>query len=273
MEAATSAMERVRLTDSPPPEPMSFPHDDNNPDTPSHLQTEQAIDNPFIPSLPPPDEDAINTAAARIPINLQGETPTGFFAPFVIKTQAFFQAFCHLMGTFFLRLLSTLMFFLAIIAAVALELFAFYSTGTLNPWLFISCFLYSPSLIALATIREQLIARAALPLSIPINHHMSYIVAMSYLVIFLSFFFSLALPALLYWDRRINAPSVWASIAATAVFYYCMLLSEVLFAASANLERAKRFDDEERDISSADPTWITNYHTIQSTGRSRYAPI
>jgi hypothetical protein len=65
-------------------------------------------------------------------------------------------------------------------------------------------------------------------------------VTVAYLVMLVAGFLSLVHPVWMRSFNYISAQSTWIAIAGTGLFYYSILISEVLFASAINLSQARR---------------------------------
>lgn len=196
---------------------------------------------------------------------VETEGPPSIFDRFLIRVHTFFNKFCHALGAFFLRGLSTLMLLTGIIASVILQMLAYYYTGVLNGWVFLACLLYAPTLGAVAVIREEMLLNGTSRTGA--GPRMSQFVTFAYLIITVAGIASLFQPVLLHGENQISVKSMWTAIGGTAFFYYCMLISEVLFATALNVRRAKEEDEEQRRRDQQEPFWLASYNAAQG-GRS-----
>lgn len=246
MEEATSAMERVPLLPSS--------------DTAAKQTAPKAEMNdepPVIPEITSP----VLYPASEVGSSVDDPTPS-FLAPFVKRVQGVFQKFCHGLAALFLRLLSTLMLLSGIICSVILQLLAFYYTGVLNSYLLLAVLLYAPTLVAIAIIREEILLNGTSRSGTA--PRMSTFVTLAYLALTVSCVASFLLPTIMRGENLISYKSMWLSIAATAFFYYSILVSEVMFAAALNVRREKENDEEQRRREREDPTWMSNYNAVYS---------
>lgn len=188
--------------------------------------------------------------------------PPNFFDRFLIRVHTFFYKFCHALGALFLRGLSTLMLLAGIIVSVILQMLAYYYTGVLNGWVLLACLLYAPTLGAVAVIREEMLLNGISRTGA--GPRMSQFVTFAYLIITVAVVASLFQPVLLHGENQISVKSMWTAIGGTALFYYCMLISEVLFAAALNVRRAKEEDEEQRRRDQEDPFWLASYNAVQA---------
>lgn len=139
---------------------------------------------------------------------------------------------------------------------------AFYDSGVLNGNILLSTILYAPTLASAAVIREQMLVNGTGRSGT--GPKMTPIVSLSYLVIALFLLASLAHPLILAASQIITNDSMWQSIAATAFFYYCILMSEILFAAAYNIQRAKQTQLIDQTLENQDPLWLSRYQAIGS---------
>lgn len=237
MEQAAAAMEKVPVPSS------SDKADEVKPATES------------TPLLPPPSSplpEIVSIDAIEI------EGPPNLFDRFLLRVHAFFNRFCHALGAFFLRSLSTLMLLAGVVASVILQMLAYYYTGVLNPWVLVACLLYTPTLASVAVIREEMLLNGTRRTGA--GPRMSQFVTFAYLIITVAGVASLFQPVLLHGENQISVKSMWTAIGGTAFFYYCMLISEVLFATALNVRRAKEADEEERRRDREDPFWLASYN-------------
>jgi hypothetical protein len=134
-------------------------------------------------------------------------------------------------GGLFLRVLSTCVLVFGVVGAVLLDMAAFYYRGVLDAGPLVACLLYMPALAALAVIREETLrvgpsragvgaARASRPATV------------AYLALLIAAAASLAHPLWLRGRHSLSVRSLWTAWTATGLFYYSLLVSEVLFAAA-----------------------------------------
>ena len=242
MEQATAAMDKVPV---PPRSPAS------DAVTPSTETT------PLI-SPPPPlaDHPGARDAAAG-----DGDGDGGFFDRFLARVHGVFSRFCHSLGTFLLRVISTLMVPAGVILSVQAQMLAYYYTGVLNPWVLLACVLFAPTLAAFAFIRAELNFNG--PGRAGAGRRMSQYVTLAYLVMTVCGVASLMQPLVLHGENKITGKSMWTALGGVALFYYCMLVSEVLYAAALIYDRAKELDDELRRRDRDDPFWLTSYNATR----------
>eukprot|EP00177_Eucheuma_denticulatum_P004212 GFKZ01007633.1.p1 GENE.GFKZ01007633.1~~GFKZ01007633.1.p1 ORF type:complete len:242 (+),score=28.45 GFKZ01007633.1:427-1152(+) len=238
MEGAAAAMEKVPLTQNSTDEINS-----------NHLPSDPT----GSPEMVPPPEYA---EIGAVPT----EGPPSIFDRFLLRVHKFFYRLCHVLGAFFLRALSTCMLFAGIIGAVIVQVLAYYYTGVLNPWVFIACALYAPTLASVAVIREEMLINGTGRSGI--SPRMSQFVTFAYLVMTVCAGASLFQPLVLHGENQISVKSFWTAIGGTCLFYYCMLMSEVLFGAALSLQKAKLEDEEQRRREQEDPGWMSNYNSI-----------
>lgn len=239
-EQATAAMEKVPLTEA---SQENHENPTSNPTQSSNKRTNVA---------PSPDYAEIGV--------MPTEGPSNMFERFLFRVHKFFYRFCHVLGAFFLHVLSVAMLLAGIVAAVIVQVLAYYYTGVLNVWVLVACLLYAPTLGCVALIREEMLLHGTSQSGI--GPRMSQFVTFAYLIMVISALASVFQPLLLHGENRISVKSFWTAIGGTSLFYYCMLISEVLFAASLNLKKAKIEDEEQRRREREDPRWMTNYNSI-----------
>lgn len=240
-EHAAAAMEKVPLTEA------SNDHS-QHPTSPTSSSSSQQP----VKVVAPPDYAEVGALPTHGPPNM--------FDRFLFHVHKFFSRFCHMLGSIFLRILSILMLLVGIIGGVIVQVLAYYYTGVLNLWVLAACVLYAPTLGSVAMIREEMLLHGTGGSGT--GPRMSQFVTFAYLVMTLSAGASLFQPLMLHGENRISVKSFWTAIGGTLLFYYCMLISEVLFAASLNLRRAKMEDEEQRRRDREDPRWMTNYNSI-----------
>lgn len=242
MEVAAAAMEKVPLV------PQSSDEIDETPPDPSLL------DPTAPPVVPPPSDSEIGALATEGPPNL--------FDRFLLRVHSLFYRLCHVLGHLCLRMLSTFMLLSGIIGSVVFNLRAYYYTGVLNPWLFLACVFMAPTLASVAVIREEMLLYGTSRTGT--GPRMSQFVSFAYLIMMICAFASLLQPLILHGEGEISGQSFWLAWAAVVMFYYSLLVSEVLFASALNLRRAKLEDDETRRREREDPSWMVNYNAIHS---------
>lgn len=235
MEHATAAMEKVPLTTSADAEP--------------------AAEAPI--ALEAPDDDTPSEVAHQV----EAEGPPSIFDRFLLRVHSVFYRFCHSLGAFFLWALAHAMLLAGVVAAVILQLLAYYYTGVLNPWVLLACLFYAPTLGSVAVIREEMRLNGTSRSGV--GPRMSQFVTFAYLVLTVAGLASLFQPLALHGDNQISVKSMWTSIGGTALFYYCVLISEVLFAAALNVKRSNEYDEELRRRDEEDPAWM-RYHAIEA---------
>ena len=233
MDKATSAMENVPLTGTPPVTPT------------------------------PPD--IASDTASNIGSVISDETPRAL-RPFIKRVHGFFNGFCHLLGAFFLRFLSTIMLLTGIVVGVIVQMLAFYYTGVLNYNVIVATAFYAPALVAMALIRAEMLVNGTSRSGA--GPRMTPLVSIAYLLITLFSICSLVQPLALRADAVISSRSMWQSIAGTAFFYYCLLISEILFAAAYNVRKAKEADLEAKRREGMDPAWVAQYDAIRNDERA-----
>lgn len=239
-EQAAAAMEKV---------PLSEASEDTDENPTSNPNQSSIKPNNVVP---PPDYAEIGAMPTEGSPNL--------FDRFLFQVHKFFYRVCHMLGAFFLHVLSVAMLLAGIIAAVIVQVLAYYYTGVLNLWVLVACLLYAPTLGSVALIREEMLLHGTSRSGT--GPRMSQFVTFAYLVMTVSALASVFQPLVLHGENRISVKSFWTAIGGTALFYYCMLISEVLFAASLNLKKAKMEDEEQRRREREDPRWMTNYNSF-----------
>lgn len=240
MEQAAAAMEKVPV-----------PSQSTDADQVKPTQTEET---PLLPSATEELPEIVEIVEID---GVETEGPPNIFDRFLLRVHGFFYRFCHALGAFFLRALSTLMLLAGVIVSVVLQMLAYYYTGVLNGWVLLACLLYTPTLASVAVIREEMLLGGTSRTGT--GPKMSQFVTFGYLIITVAGVSSLFQPVLLHGENQISVKSMWTAIGGTAFFYYCMLISEVLFAAALNVRRAKEADEEERRREREDPFWMSTY--------------
>jgi hypothetical protein len=147
---------------------------------------------------------------------------------------------CHTFGAVFMRALSTFVLLFGLVGTVVLQMTAFYYLGVLNPHPLISTLLYVPSLAAFAVLRSELQKLGTSTMSAIGPPRESHPVTIAYLVMATAGFLSLVHPLWMRTFGYISAQSTWLAISGTALFYYSLLISEVLFASAINLSQARK---------------------------------
>lgn len=135
----------------------------------------------------------------------------------------------------------------------------------LNPWVLLACLLYAPTLGAVAVIREEMLLNGLSRSGT--GPRMSQFVTFAYLILTVAGCASLFQPLVLHGENQISFKSMWVAIGGTAFFYYCMLISEVLFGASLNIRRSDMLSEEERQRE-REPRWMANYLATQAARES-----
>lgn len=238
METAEAAMEKVPLLQS---------------EDGIEKQTKAPDASAAAKPLAPPEEP--------VPYDAMMTDRPSFFDRFLLKVHSFFSRFCHVLGSLFLRMLSTVMLLTGIICGVILQLVAYYYTGVLNVWVLLACLFYAPTLVALAVIREEMLLHGVSRSGT--GPQMSQFVTFAYLILMVSGMASVLEPLVLHGEHEISAKSMWVSIAGTAAFYYCLLVSEVLFGASLNI-RSAHLHEEAAARDAAEPRWMARYLATQA---------
>jgi hypothetical protein len=151
-----------------------------------------------------------------------------------------FGSACHTFGAVFLRALSTFVLVFGLIGTVVLQMTAFYYLGVLNPHPLISTLLYVPSLAAFAVLRSELQKLGTSTVSAIGPPRESHPVTIAYLVMATVGCLSVVHPLWMRMFGYISAQSTWLALFGTALFYYSLLISEVLFASAINLSQARR---------------------------------
>lgn len=180
---------------------------------------------------------AENNQFADVRASRRVSNPVG--SRFLDAASRFFARACHSIGFIFLRVLSTFMLVTGLVGTVVLTLWAYYYLGVLNPHPLIATLLYIPSLIALSVLREEMLTFGTNDETGMGPSRESHAVAMSYISIMVASFFSLVHPIWMRSNNYIAARSMWTAIGATALFYYSLLMSEVLYASALNVRRSR----------------------------------
>lgn len=217
METATAAMQRVVLTGTP-----------SQSDEGTGIAAGTSILSGALPALSGVSDAAQNAA-------------TGAMA----RVSRFFHWVCYTVGYYLLRLLSTLNLLGAILAGVSLQIIAYYYRGLINAGPLICAALYAPGLAAMAVVREAMLlyGRSQSGYSPQRNR----IVTLAYLAMTVSFVLVFAQPIVMRWTRMISSRSMWISVGGSALFYYSLLISEVLFASALSLDQARKEEARAKD--------------------------
>jgi len=210
---------------------------------------------------PPPATETTYYAASTSSDNAQGPLER-----FLERLHRISSQFCHKLGGFFLRALSSVMLLVGIVAAVMVQTLAYYYTGVLNGGVLVACALYAPALAAMSVLREELLAVGSSVSGT--GPYRTRLVTLAYLVLSVCGFASLCQPLVMHGDGVISVKSMWTGIGGSVFFYYCLLISEVLFAAAHNVSAGRDEDAEGRRREAEDPLWYTQYESMEA-GRSR----
>ncbi|CAN8061861.1 unnamed protein product [Agarophyton chilense] len=172
-----------------------------------------------------------------------------------------FSYFCHKLGAYFLRFLSFAMLHCGIVCAGIFQLLAFYYTGVLNLYVLLACALYAPALIAVSIIREEIVQNGTSRSGA--GPRLTHEVAIAYLLLTLFGVSSVLQPLFMHADNVISYKSMWLSLGGTAIFYYCVLISQVLYASASNVHRARLRDEQLERERANQPFWITRYESLR----------
>lgn len=140
----------------------------------------------------------------------------------------------HRIGYTMFRTLSTLNLIAAVVCGVFSQVFAYYFRGALAIEPLITALIYAPALGSMAVIRETLRSRGTSTSGFSPERSGRVLIAYGLLVG--SLFAAVAQPILSRWTNGISEISMWLAIGGTFLFFYCLLISEVLFAAAVNLK-------------------------------------
>ncbi|PXF46862.1 hypothetical protein BWQ96_03391 [Gracilariopsis chorda] len=187
------------------------------------------------------------------------------------RVHAVFSVLCRSLGYLFLRMLSIIMLHCGIIGAGVLQMLAFYYTGVLNSHVLLACLLYAPALCAISVIREEIVLNGT-------SHsgagpRITQEVAVAYLILSIAGISSVLHPLFMHAENMISYKSMWTSIGATTFYYYCLLISEVLFASASNVQRSRDREEELERQRANQPFWITRYEAIHSKDNDDEAAV
>lgn len=247
MDEAKSAMERVPLMAD------SSANDAAMPDMPSRAGDDEPL-----------SETEFSSQNER-------NTNPSLLDRIVDRVHAVFSVFCRALGYLFLRILSIIMLHCGIIGAGILQMLAFYYTGVLNSHVLFACLLYAPALCAISVIREEIVLNGTSRSGA--GPRITQEVAVAYLVLSIAGISSVLQPLFLHAENMISYKSMWTSIGATAFCYYCLLISEVLFASASNVQRSRDRDEELERQRANQPYWITRYEAIHSKDNDGEASV
>lgn len=153
-------------------------------------------------------------------------------------------------GYWMFRVLSTLNLVSAVLVGVFSQIFAYYYQGALAVQPLIAALFFVPALGAMAVLRENLGSGGTTDSGIsPVR---SRTVLLAYGAMLVSIVLSFAQPTLARVTNTLSIPSMWLAILGSALFFYCLLISEVLFAAAVNLKRISKIKDSDDAAVSAD---------------------
>lgn len=155
----------------------------------------------------------------------------------------------HRIGYTTFRILSTLNLFLAVFVGIFAQILAYYYNGALNIQPFIATLLYAPALAAMAVLRENAVVSGTSASGVGVAR--SRATLFSYLALLISAVLSIVQPVTERWaDSGISGTSMWTALGGSFLFFYALLISEVLFAAAINLKNVSYTakDDGTRDV-------------------------
>lgn len=144
----------------------------------------------------------------------------------------------HVAGYWLFRVLSTLNLIAAVLIGVYGQVFAYYYRGALCVAPLIATIFYALALGGMAILRENMLSNGTSRSGMAPAH--SHTVLVAYFVILGSMVCSFVQPVLVRWTHGLSQFSMLGALCATALFFYCLLISEVLFAAAINLEHSSR---------------------------------
>ncbi|KAI0558206.1 hypothetical protein FGB62_228g07 [Gracilaria domingensis] len=241
MEEAKSAMERVPLLEN---------------------SSENAQTSPQAQSSRPLEDDQISST--ELSSQTERNDPPTFMDRIMDRIHAMFLYFCHKLGYFFLSFLSFVMLHCGIVCAGVFQLLAFYYTGVLNLYVLTACLLYAPALFAISIIREEIVQNGTSRSGA--GPRLTHEVAFAYLILTVFGISSVLQPLFMHADNVISYKSMWISLGGTSMFYYCLLISEVLFASASNVHRARRREEELERERANQPFWIARYESLRGKG-------
>ncbi len=132
------------------------------------------------------------------------------------------------------RALSTLNLVAAVVCGVFAQVFAYYYRGALAIEPFIAALIYAPALGSMAVIRETLRSRGTSTSGFSPERSGRVLIAYGFMLG--SLIASISQPVLSRWTYGLSETSMWLAIGGSFFFFYCLLISEVLFAAAVNLK-------------------------------------
>lgn len=148
-------------------------------------------------------------------------------------------------GYWMFRVLSTLNLICGVLLGVFSQIFAYYYQGALAIQPLIAALFFVPALGAMAVLRENSSSMGTTDSVVsPVR---SRTVLLAYVSMLVSLILSFAQPTLARVTNTLSVPSMWLAILGSTLFFYCLLISEVLFAAAVNLKRITKIEDSDDD--------------------------
>lgn len=148
----------------------------------------------------------------------------------------------HRVGYLLFRCLSTLNLLAAVALGIAAQMLAYYDHGAMARQPALCAAFYAPALAGAAVLREALSAGGASDggLGPPVDAA----VLRAYGAVGVSAVLAFGQPVVVRWGGSISQVSMWTSVAGTGLFFYALLVAEVLFVAAVNLKRSRDADEE-----------------------------
>jgi len=132
-----------------------------------------------------------------------------------------------------------------VLVGVFSQVFAYYYQGALAPQPLLAALFFVPALAAMAVLRENLVSGTSSAGYIGFSPVRSRTVLLAYAAMLVSFILSFVQPALARVTNTLSISSMWLAILGNSLFFYCLLISEVLFAAAVNLKRISKIEDDD----------------------------
>lgn len=148
----------------------------------------------------------------------------------------------HRVGYLLFRLLSTLNLLFAVCVGISAQIVAYYDQGALARQAALCAAFYAPALAGVAVLREAIAARGAADAGI--GPPVDAAVLRAYAAVALSATLALAQPVAVRWGGGLSRFAMWTSVAGSALFFYGLLVAEVLFVAAVNIKRGRDADAE-----------------------------
>lgn len=155
----------------------------------------------------------------------------------------------HRIGYGAFRALSTMNLVAGVLIGVFAQVFAYYYRGALAGAPLLASAIYVPALGAMAVLREHMLSDGTSRSGLTPRRSGTVLVA--YTLIAGSALCATVQPVLARWTHGLSESSMWLGLAGSLAFFYCLLMSEVLFASAINLKKAAYTatlrEDDDRD--------------------------